>query len=232
MERLAIADTGSGNDLISPPDLRPVDMEHVFNGEPISLYTANGPKQVKQQVSMQVPRLDDDQDSYLLPDTPKVLTVGYRCVEEGYGFYWPPYSRRPFFTQPAENGSDPVILTEVDYVPFLVEHDVVPVDEVQPEYVHFDSDVLMPQPACPVTAPTPVPDPAGQPADEDQDEDETDSEKEDDEEDGEVAPVDAVSVAKPGSPEEAKTLSHLLTHFQRMCTAKRATCREYKDAAS
>ena len=173
----------------------PVDMDFVFNGEPISLSTANGPRQVKQQVSMQAPRLDDDADSYLLPDTPKVLTVGYRCVEKGYGFYWPPYSRRPFFTKPAEHGGDPVILTEVDYVPFLVEHDVVPVDEVQPEYNHFDSDVLMPQPACPGPAPAPIPDLAGPPADRDHGGDEADSEREDETVDGEVAPPDAALVA-------------------------------------
>ena len=106
-----------------------------------------------------------------------------------------------------------MILTEVDYVPFLVEHDVVPLGEIQPEHNHFDSEVLMPQPACPGPAPAPVPDPAGQPAEGDQDGDEADSEREDEEEDDEVVPTDVVSIAKSGTPEEAKTLAHLLTHF-------------------
>ena len=27
----------------------------------------------------------------LMEKAPAVLATGYRCMEEGYGFYWPPY---------------------------------------------------------------------------------------------------------------------------------------------
>ena len=104
-----------------------------------------------------------------------------------------------------------MILTEVDCVPFLVEHDVVPVDRVQPEYIHFESDVLMPQPACP--GHIPAPDSAGPPADGELDGDEADSERELVDEDDEVVPSESALGAKPGTPEEANTLSHLMTHF-------------------
>ena len=48
---------------------------------------------------MRVPELDSDINFYVLDNTPPVVSVGKRCMEEGYGFYWKPYST-PVFIKP------------------------------------------------------------------------------------------------------------------------------------
>lgn len=45
---------------------------------------------------MRLERLDGEIAIVVLDDTPDMLTVGGRCVNEGYGFYWPPYSKAPY----------------------------------------------------------------------------------------------------------------------------------------
>ena len=54
----------------------------------------------------------------VLPNTPNALKVGARCVVEGYGFFWHPFTRKPVFMAP--NGK--IIECDVDenYIPCLL----------------------------------------------------------------------------------------------------------------
>ena len=68
---------------------------------------------------MQSRALDEQLKPMLLESAPAALGTGYRCMEKGYGFYWPPYSR-PFMVTP--HGG--VLPHEVeDYLPYLPEPD-------------------------------------------------------------------------------------------------------------
>jgi hypothetical protein len=49
---------------------------------------------------MCIPRLDEMAEVLWGDKTPAVISIGKRCLEIGYAFYWPPFSERPFFAKP------------------------------------------------------------------------------------------------------------------------------------
>ena len=88
---------------------------------------------------MVVPALDGEDaiiDPYVLPDSPDVLSIGRRCVDQGYGFYWKPYSQSPALIPPdahmprvdSSRASKEWTWLEVDdYIPYLVDtHNPLP----------------------------------------------------------------------------------------------------------
>ena len=61
--------------------------------------TANDVTKANKLVEMQVAPLDENIRPIILDNCPPALTVGGRCTEQGWGFYWPPYSA-PVFVKP------------------------------------------------------------------------------------------------------------------------------------
>ena len=55
--------------------------------------------------------------------TPLVLTDGARCIKQGYGFHWPPWSREPYFELPV-NGKK-VFLKEENGCAYLDDKDLI-----------------------------------------------------------------------------------------------------------
>jgi hypothetical protein len=78
-------DTGSAVDLVSARD-GPSDYVHgvLPLDVPISLSTANGRMLATKCVEMQVGTLADVVSPLVLNSTPPVLSVGKRCMDEGY----------------------------------------------------------------------------------------------------------------------------------------------------
>ena len=62
--------------------------------------TANGLTTADQEISMNVPELNETVTATILEDTPNVLSLGYRCAALGYDFHWPPWAKNPTFTHP------------------------------------------------------------------------------------------------------------------------------------
>ena len=84
-----VIDTGSGNDLVGKADLTPMDIRDVEKFSPsLVLATANGHIVVDDCVDLQVSKLLLVIKAKILPDTPAVLSVGKRCMEEDYSFIW------------------------------------------------------------------------------------------------------------------------------------------------
>ena len=108
-----IADTGSAEDLISKGDLG--NLRSYTAPHPVNIITANGPISADVQADIEVASLGVTNTPYVLPNTPSVLTVGYRCMEEGFDFIWRAY-QRPFFRDP--KGSK-TYMDVRDYVPYL-----------------------------------------------------------------------------------------------------------------
>jgi hypothetical protein len=79
------------------------------------MITANGPSSADQQIDVNVDPIGATAQPYILHDTPSVLSVGVRCVEEGFDFVWKAFSR-PYFRTPK---GKKVFLDVRDYVPFL-----------------------------------------------------------------------------------------------------------------
>ena len=55
--------------------------------EPVELHTANGVTHVDKCVPVQAAKLAEVVNPLLMGSCPAVLSVGRRCVEQGYSFY-------------------------------------------------------------------------------------------------------------------------------------------------
>ena len=82
------------------------------------MQTANGVFEFTDEIAFDIAKLEQSTTAVVGKDTPDLLSVGYRCQELVYGFYWPPYYV-PCFVLPDSN-------TEVDlevdqFVPYLLD---------------------------------------------------------------------------------------------------------------
>ena len=89
-----LQDTGSPYDFARGDTLP----DYVKTGKKakIEVETANGLAESDQCAYFQIPAFGENMDPYKMEDCPDVMTVGRRCVEEGYGFVWLPWSTQPF----------------------------------------------------------------------------------------------------------------------------------------
>ena len=81
------------------------------------LWTANGITSVDREVPLYLPELNEECVPFVMKDTPDVLTMGRRCMNEGYSFVWKANSDKPYFRKP--DGTRVVMKVE-NYVPYLV----------------------------------------------------------------------------------------------------------------
>ena len=94
--RLWLQDTGSGFDLVDRSRCDQFTLDHAQPLDiPLILNTANGECQIDETVPIQIGPTAENAEALLLDSTPDVMSIGYRCVEKGYGFYWEPYSHAP-----------------------------------------------------------------------------------------------------------------------------------------
>ena len=112
-----IADTGSAQDLVCS---KMIPEEVVYHSpEPLELITANGSQSADQQASVHIDCIDKEVHPYVLPDTPAVILVGMRCIQDGWDFVWKSFSR-PYFKK--KDGTK-IKLEVKDFVPYLPSRD-------------------------------------------------------------------------------------------------------------
>ena len=90
---------------------------------PILHATANDLVDGDKVVQQQVGELGEVAEPYVLDSSPDVLSIGRRCVEDGYTFVWKPYSLNPTITTPSGRV---VTLVSRDCCPYL--------DDYEPSY--------------------------------------------------------------------------------------------------
>ena len=112
-----IADTGSAQDLVCSKMI-PEDIVY-HSHEPLELITANGSQSADQQASVHIDCIDKEVHPYVLPDTPAVISVGMRCIQDGWDFVWKSFSR-PYFKK--KDGTK-IKLEVKDFVPYLPSRD-------------------------------------------------------------------------------------------------------------
>jgi len=66
----------------------------------IVIDTANGHSVADKGIELVVELLGQRILPYVLDSSPNVLSLGRRCVVDGYGWYWPPYSLSPYLIHP------------------------------------------------------------------------------------------------------------------------------------
>ena len=79
-------DTGCGHDLISQKKIAKRDLETLVTPEPISFQTANGITDTDLVSNFQTESFAEPINAYVLDDTPSVLSIGKRCMNQNYGF--------------------------------------------------------------------------------------------------------------------------------------------------
>ena len=111
-----LIDSGSESDLVSKGMLRDVSAQNCTAAEhPISLVTANGSTEASEVADVKLSALPDPVQPYVLDPTPAVLSVGTRCVDQGYSFVWPA-NGKPILVRP----DDKVVQLKIDgHVPVL-----------------------------------------------------------------------------------------------------------------
>ena len=108
-----IADTGSAQDLATKYDIP--DRYQFFSNQPISIITANGESSSYLQGKVRNETLGCNFTPYLLESTPPVMSVGVKCMDEGYDFVWRA-GKEPYFQKP---DGVRIKLTVRDYAPYV-----------------------------------------------------------------------------------------------------------------
>ena len=89
--------TGSAQDLATKYDIP--DRYQFFSVQPISIITANGESSSYLQGKVRNETLGCNFTPYLLESTPPVMSVGIKCMDEGYDFVWRA-GKEPYFQNP------------------------------------------------------------------------------------------------------------------------------------
>ena len=94
-----VMDTGSGHDLVPQHIVSEPSLTVVPPSSSISLQTASGPLAAESIAQVRVAALGTTSEALVLPSTPMVLSIGRRCMEDGYSFVWEanqnPYMKIP-----------------------------------------------------------------------------------------------------------------------------------------
>ena len=94
-----IMDTGCGTDLGFQADANRCAPDTFPEGKPLAFSTAGGPARTRLKAKLHVTEIDQLATVSVLSSTPAVLSVGRRCMHEGFSFIWPagklPYLARP-----------------------------------------------------------------------------------------------------------------------------------------
>lgn len=85
-----IMDIGCGHDLIPKSRVKKLNLNNVNDdSDPISFYTANGVTSTTGTAEIEFKEFRWKCRPFVLDETPSVLSVGKKCMEEGFSFIWP-----------------------------------------------------------------------------------------------------------------------------------------------
>ena len=94
-----LGDTGTDQDIVGESqqvvtrsNIREADVN-------ITLSTANGPITADRSIDTHIPALCEGFSPYVLKDSPPALSIGQRCLEDGYDFVWG-RDNKPIFVRP------------------------------------------------------------------------------------------------------------------------------------
>ena len=111
-----LVDTGCGYDLVDKSDVEALAAGIKKAARSITFDTAGGAVPADKTLELFVKEINASIDAFVLDSTPNVLSVGKRCETEGWGFYWPPWSRSPFFVTP---DGQRIVLETDGHIPYL-----------------------------------------------------------------------------------------------------------------
>ena len=83
-----LIDSGSALDLASERGVRHLGGSNYELEQPVHLQTANGPSRARKAIEVTVPELDESIHPLVVASSPPLLSLGKRCMEDGYSFEW------------------------------------------------------------------------------------------------------------------------------------------------
>ena len=132
-----IADTGSAQDLVSRNEIQGVnDFE---SSKPVNMMTANEPNYADRQSRIYIPSIGSTTEPYVLSDSPSVLSVGQKCMDEGFDFVWRA-NCRPYFKDSEGNKVYMDVRDNVPYLKSWKENVALPVRPVQTKSEHTPAE--------------------------------------------------------------------------------------------
>ena len=112
-----IADTGCVDDLIGHNDMTPQDWVDVEPApDALCLHSANGPVCANQMISYQCQTTGEVIDALIMKDSPPVLSIGRRCMQDGWSFVWEAYDA-PYVILPSGKIITCIVEGNVPYLP-------------------------------------------------------------------------------------------------------------------
>ena len=100
------------------------------SSKPVNMMTANGPNYADRQSRIYIPSLGSTTEPYVLSDSPSVLSVGQKCMDEGFDFVWRA-NCRPYFRDSEGNKVYMDVRDNVPYLKSWKENVALPVRPVQ-----------------------------------------------------------------------------------------------------
>ena len=85
-DRRFIMDSGSGHDLISSTRVDRMDID-TYQSDRVNFHTANGITSTSTMVDLDFDTFNEPAKAHVLEDTPSVLSLGKRCMEQGYTLF-------------------------------------------------------------------------------------------------------------------------------------------------
>ena len=112
-----VADSGSGNDLISRKFLSAKDEKRIKASNPVTLNTANDTVVTSEVIPMKMSLTKEKIQPLVLKSVPPVMSIGRRCLQNGWEFHW--YADcEPYFVTP----DGKFVMLRVDqFVPLLTD---------------------------------------------------------------------------------------------------------------
>ena len=100
--------------LIAQKKVDSMDME-MYNDEVINFHAANGVTSTSKMTDIKFEVFEEPVQAHVLDDTPSVLSMGKRCLDQGFTFVWPS-GKDPFMLD--KNGM--MIKMKVkDHIPYV-----------------------------------------------------------------------------------------------------------------
>ena len=82
----------------------------LYDDDVVNFHTANGVTSTSKMTSIQFGVFNDPVQAHVLDDTPSVLSMGKRCLDQGYTFIWPA-ARDPFMVD-----QDGMVKDHISYI--------------------------------------------------------------------------------------------------------------------
>ena len=99
--RRYLSDSGATFDMLDPNDLGDEELAGRRPGNKVRVNSASGPITISEVVPLRLQSLDVQMEPYLVKGSPPVSAMGRRCMIDGCGLLWEPYSSCLLYTSPS-----------------------------------------------------------------------------------------------------------------------------------